>query len=127
MAHNQFHRHGAYILTHADLDGFSRQDQQLVAALVRGHRRKFPQIEFRQLPTERQATAARLTLLLRLATLFNRGRSDQPLPEFGVTVAEDVVQLRFPGGWLDAHPLTRADLDEERRYVARAGFTLLSA
>ena len=127
LAHNQFHRHGAYILTHADLDGFSRQDQQLVAALVRGHRRKFPLLEFRQLPPERHDQAARLTLLLRLAALFNRSRSDQPLPELGVSVARDVVQLRFPDGWLDAHPLTRADLDEERRFVARAGFTLLSA
>ena len=127
MAHNQFHRHGAYILTHADLAGFSRQDQQLLAALVRGHRRKFPGIEFRKLPADRQLPARRLALLLRLATLLNRARSSQPLPPLQLTEAGDVVQLRFPDAWLDNHPLTRADLDEERRYLKRAGFTLVSA
>ncbi|MDX1593238.1 MAG: exopolyphosphatase [Gammaproteobacteria bacterium] len=127
VAHNQFHRHGAYILTHADLAGFSRQDQQVLAALVRGHRRKFPNFEFRKLPGDRVEPARRLAVLLRLAALLNRGRSTQPLPEIGLTQAGDVVQLRFPEGWLEAHPLTRADLDEERRYLKRAGFTLVSA
>ena len=78
-------------------------------------------------PADRQLTARRLALLLRLAALLNRGRSGQPLPDLGLTEAGDVVQLRFPAAWLDAHPLTRADLDEERRYLKRAGFTLVSA
>jgi exopolyphosphatase/guanosine-5'-triphosphate,3'-diphosphate pyrophosphatase len=124
IAHNQFHRHGAYILTHSDLAGFSHQDQQVLSALVRGHRRKFPGIVFRALPTERIAPARRLALLLRLAVLFNRGRSGQPLPELDLSVTDDRVELRFPNGWLDEHPLTRADLDEERRYLRRAGFSL---
>lgn len=127
IAHNQFHRHGAYILTHADMEGFSRQDQQVLALLVRGHRRKFPGLEFRRLPADRLQPARRLALLLRLAVLFNRGRADQPLPQLTPTVTGDLVQLQFPPGWLDGHPLTRADLEEERRYLKRAGFTLLSA
>ena len=76
---------------------------------------------------ERQLPARRLALLLRLAALLNRGRSSQPLPPLELTEAGDVVQLRFPGNWLDDHPLTGADLDEERRYLKRAGFTLVSA
>ena len=127
VAHSQFHRHGAYILSHADLAGFSRQDQQVLATLVRGHRRKFPGLEFRKLPSDRESTARRLALLLRLAALLNRGRSSQTLPEIELTEAGDVVQLRFPDAWLEDHPLTRADLDEERRYLKRAGFTLVSA
>ncbi len=127
VAHNQFHRHGAYLLTYADLAGFSRQEQQLLAALVRGHRRKFPGLEFRKLAPDRVTAARRLALLLRLAALLNRSRSSQPLPAIQLTEAGDVVQLRFPDGWLDGHPLTRADLDGERRYLKRAGFTLVSA
>ncbi|MEW5315048.1 MAG: hypothetical protein WDW38_006503 [Sanguina aurantia] len=37
---SQHHHHGAYILRHADLAGFSRQEQQLLAAVVEMHRRK---------------------------------------------------------------------------------------
>ena len=40
IAHSQHHHHGAYILRHADLAGFSRQEQQLLAAVVEMHRRK---------------------------------------------------------------------------------------
>jgi len=127
IAHSQFHRHGAYILSHADMEGFSRQDQQVLAMLVRGHRRKFPGVDFRRLPTDRQLPARRLALLLRLAALLNRSRSDLAPPTLGLTVAGDIVQLRFPDGWLGAHPLTRADLDEEHRYLKRVGFTLVSA
>jgi exopolyphosphatase/guanosine-5'-triphosphate,3'-diphosphate pyrophosphatase len=127
IAHSQFHRHGAYILTHSDLDGFTRQDQQILAMLVRSHRRKFPNLEFRQLPVDRQKPARRLALLLRLAALLNRSRSAQSQPVLELTEAGDVVQLRFPADWLATHPLTRADLDEERRYLKRAGFTLVSA
>ena len=42
ISHSQFHRHGAYLLEHSDLAGFSRPEQRLLAFLVRAHRRKFP-------------------------------------------------------------------------------------
>ena len=39
LSHHAFHKHGAYILNHADLPGFSRQQQTRLALLVRNHRR----------------------------------------------------------------------------------------
>ena len=38
VAHNAYHKHGAYLIEHSDLAGFSREDQQMLALLVRGHR-----------------------------------------------------------------------------------------
>jgi exopolyphosphatase/guanosine-5'-triphosphate,3'-diphosphate pyrophosphatase len=37
VAHNQYHKHGAYLAEKADLPGFSWQEQQQLAALIRGH------------------------------------------------------------------------------------------
>jgi exopolyphosphatase/guanosine-5'-triphosphate,3'-diphosphate pyrophosphatase len=34
------------------------------------------------------------------------------------------VELRFPAGWLDEHPLTRADLEVEAAYLKKARFRL---
>jgi exopolyphosphatase/guanosine-5'-triphosphate,3'-diphosphate pyrophosphatase len=34
------------------------------------------------------------------------------------------LQLGFPPGWLDRHPLTAADLRQEAQLLAAAGFTL---
>jgi exopolyphosphatase/guanosine-5'-triphosphate,3'-diphosphate pyrophosphatase len=61
---------------------------------------------------------------LRLAVVLNRARSRQPLPIPQLAVAEQRLELRFPAGWLDAHPLTRTDLTEEARFLRKAGFRL---
>ena len=37
---------------------------------------------------------------------------------------DETLTLSFPTGWLDAHPLTRADLDQEQAYLAAAGIGL---
>ncbi|MCG8462607.1 MAG: Ppx/GppA family phosphatase, partial [Holophagales bacterium] len=42
VAHGGCHKHGAYLLQHSDLPGFSFQDQRILALLVRGQRRKLP-------------------------------------------------------------------------------------
>jgi exopolyphosphatase/guanosine-5'-triphosphate,3'-diphosphate pyrophosphatase len=63
-------------------------------------------------------------VLLRLAVVLHRGRSRQPLPPLSLEVNARRVALRFPSGWLDEHPLTRADLEAEARYLKKAGFRL---
>ena len=39
IAHSSYHHHGAYVLEHSDLAGWSQQEQRRLAALVRTHRR----------------------------------------------------------------------------------------
>ena len=39
-SHSGYHRHGAYLLENADMLGFPREEQRLLAVLVGGHRRK---------------------------------------------------------------------------------------
>jgi exopolyphosphatase/guanosine-5'-triphosphate,3'-diphosphate pyrophosphatase len=96
----------------------------LLAALVRRHRRSFPVDAFAHLPREIAPPAERLCVLLRLAVVLHRGRSRQPLPPLSLEVNARRVALRFPSGWLDEHPLTRADLEAEARYLKKAGFRL---
>ena len=125
IAHNQYHKHGAYLIEHGDMPGFSRQDQELLAALVRGHRRKFPVAVFRDLA--QGSTARRLCVLLRLAILLHRSRSRQTIPRFSVTVTEKTMRIKFPRGWLAKHPLTMADLKQEAEYIKDADVRLLIA
>lgn len=124
LTHDQYHKHGAYVLEHSDLPGYSRDDQQLLAALVRRHRRSFPAAAFAHLPPLWQGPARRLCVLLRLAVVLHRGRSSEPLPALGLRVEQQRLMLTFPAGWLDAHPLTRADLELEATELHRAGFAL---
>jgi exopolyphosphatase/guanosine-5'-triphosphate,3'-diphosphate pyrophosphatase len=124
IAHSQFHRHGAYIAANADLPGFSRQQQNLLAALIRGHRRKFPAEAFDALPEPLRRSARQLCVLLRLAVLIHRGRTARGKPRLRIEAAGSEVRLRFPPDWLDAHPLTRSELEQEALLLRAGGFGL---
>src|SRR5205085_2677068 len=51
IAHSGYHKHGYYMLSHADLQGFSQTEQNLLAALVRLHRGKFNDGVVEELPS----------------------------------------------------------------------------
>ena len=124
VSHNQYHKHGAYLLANGDMSGFSRQAQTMLSSLVRGHRRKFPAAVFEQLAPADARCARRLCVLLRLSVVLNRARADHYLPGIEAKAEGDVLTVAFPPGWLDAHPLTRADLEQEQAYLAAAGVGL---
>ncbi|MDW8479161.1 MAG: Ppx/GppA phosphatase family protein [Xanthomonadales bacterium] len=124
IAHSQHQVHGAYVLENADLPGFSREEQRLLAILVRSHRRAIPVALIGSLPERLAATARRLIVLLRLAVLLCRTRQDEPLPPLELRVDSDRIRLAFPKGWLAGRSLTRADLAIEREELAALGIRL---
>lgn len=124
ISHSGYHKHGAYIVTYADMAGFSREEQRLLAALVRGHRRKFPKGAFDELPGDWARAGRRLAVLLRLAVVLRRGRNEHALPAFKLSANRDKLRLTFPGGWLEGHPLAAADLEEEAEQLTHGGFKL---
>ena len=117
IAHNQYHKHGAYLVEYSDLAGFSLLEQGFLATLVRCHRRKFRRLLVETLPEDRQEKTIRLAILLRLSVLLHRNRSQAEEPEIRVSATEQSIQLKFPEGWLEQHPLTLADLDQERKHL----------
>ncbi|WP_456406281.1 exopolyphosphatase [Thiolapillus sp.] len=124
ISHDAHHKHGAYILANADLAGFSRQTQGVLAVLVRAHRRKFPSSQFNDLSKELRESGKRLAILLRLAVLLHRGRSTERKPAPGIMAEKSNILLSFPAGWLDEHPLTTAELEREAKYLDSAGYFL---
>lgn len=125
VAHNQYHRHGAYLTANSDLAGFSHQEQMKLAMLVRSHRRKFPQEEFEPIPPVMRVALVRLCILLRLAVVLHRSRSNVSLPDIHINVNDNNVILHFPLGWLDQHPLTLVDLSTEQTFLQIADFKLV--
>ena len=125
MAHNQYHKHGAYLIANSDLSGFSRQEQSALAALVRGHRRSFPETAFRQLGDQIAEPMRRLCVLLRLAVLVHRNRAlSRPRRATLHIGSKGTLKVHFPEGWLDRHALTRADLELEARLLKAAGIRM---
>lgn len=124
VSHSQYQKHGAYLLEQSDLSGFSGSEQRILAALVRGHRRKFPRDIFDALPAPCDNSASRLCIVLRLAVLFHRSRDDTKLPRIRAKAGKASLNIAFPEGWLDTHPLTQAELEREATYLKAAGVKL---
>ena len=127
IAHAQYHKHGEYIVRSADLAGFSREGQRVLAALVRAHRRRLPTELIDDLPEPMRRAVRRLAVLLRLAVVLHRSRSPEPLPELHVRSQKRSIDVQFPDAWLDERPLTRAELEQEAAYLAAADFKLTFA
>lgn len=121
LSYGGYHKHGAYLVEHSDMPGFSREDQLLLSLLIAGQRRKLAVSSFDALPSSFQKSALRLCVVFRLAVVLNRSRSAQPLPAARMTVKRGGYALEFPPGWLDENSLTRADLGEEAAHLASAG------
>lgn len=124
VSHNNYHKHGAYILANADMQGFSQQEQALLAALVLSHRSKFRVNHFKKLMPPFIKAGKQMCVLLRIAVLMHRGRTDQLIPEIDITINKKNVHLSFPEGWLDEHSMTLADLIKEISYLDNAGYKL---
>lgn len=124
ITHGSYHKRGAYILTHADLPGFSRTEQSLLATLVLNHRQKIRTGSFESLVARAQKPGLRLCVLLRLAVLLHRGRTDEQVPDLSIRADKSGITLRLPANWLEQHPLTHADLKKERQFLKAAGFSL---
>ena len=125
IAHSQHHVHGAYVLANSDLFGFTRQEQQLLAFVVRAQRRAIPVAELAALPARESDAALRLAVLLRFAALLHRGRGSEAQPKIRAQATAKSLKLVFPKRWLAAHPLTRTDLETEKGYLAEADLKLL--
>jgi exopolyphosphatase/guanosine-5'-triphosphate,3'-diphosphate pyrophosphatase len=124
VAHSGYHRHGAYLLENADMPGFAREEQRLLARLVGAHRRKLALVGVDELIPPWDRHALPLIVLLRLAVLLNRGRSDTPLPAVELAARESTLEVRFPPRWLKEHPLSVEDLHQEIEFLRAGGVKL---
>src|SRR5579872_5935309 len=124
VSHSGYHRHGAYLLENADMPGFPREEQRLLARLVGGHRRKLALEGIEELVPPWDRNAVYVMVLLRLAVLLHRGRSPVALPELELKATPKSLEVAFPARWLKEHPLTLADLEQEADYLRANGFRL---
>ncbi len=118
------HRHGGYLIANSDMPGFSRDDQLLLAAVVGWHRRKPKADGIGELPEGLLERAVRLTALLRLAVLLNRGRSPVRAPQLHLRADASALEVRLSAETSESLPLTRMDLESESRYMRSLGIKL---
>ena len=122
VSHIGFHKHGAYILQHADMPGFSSGEQSRLALLVFGCRGGLAKVE----PALRDEAFRPQLLALRLAVLFHHARAPVALPRMRLKIARRIA-LGMSPRWLAAHPLTAHLLEKERAQWEALGYPWKSA
>jgi exopolyphosphatase / guanosine-5'-triphosphate,3'-diphosphate pyrophosphatase len=118
IAHNDYHKHGAYIVQHVDLAGCSRVEQAQLATLVLSHRKRIP---IKHFPPDSE-DLLRLAIILRLAVIFHRGRKAEKIPAIKIKANNQKIKLSFSSKWKHQHPLTFADLESEMRHLQDVGY-----
>lgn len=124
ISHKHFHHHGAYLLRNSDLPGFAQHEQIDMATLVAGQRGKLRAERFSDIENADQPRLYRLIALLRLATLFKYVEELEQLPDFTIAADADTLTLEFPKDWLNQHPLTWQELEQQKDSFSRLDLNL---
>jgi exopolyphosphatase/guanosine-5'-triphosphate,3'-diphosphate pyrophosphatase len=120
IAHAAYHKHSAYVLSNADMPGFSRMEQARLARIVLAHRGKLGKVQDAGFET----ADWRLVFALRLASLILRSRTDARLPFLRVAADAGGFDLDLPQSWLDDNPLSADALEAEARHWKAVGMKL---
>ena len=120
VAHSGFHKHGAYLALHADLPGFTKQEQHILSILLlaqKGNLRKVA--EAIALPD-----LAKAILALRVGILLSHARIDLREQPVGLRMRQR-IELDLPQSLMKKHPTLGHWLDKEKAAWAEVGTTML--
>jgi exopolyphosphatase/guanosine-5'-triphosphate,3'-diphosphate pyrophosphatase len=120
ISHAGYHKHSAYILTNADMPGFSKMDQVKMAALVLGSTGKLTKLSG-QLTRDSDWLAV---LCLRLAVLLYRRRTDAAPPDLTLRATERGYAITADAKWLGDNPLTEFSLRQECLEWGKVGLSV---
>src|SRR4030095_4219222 len=101
ISHDGFHKHGAYIVEHADMPGFSSREQSHLSFLVLACRGGLAEVA-RPLSSKGGGAAV---LAVRLRVLVHHARTAMVVPRVTLSIARD-IRFGISRRWLAAHPLT---------------------
>ena len=123
ISHSGYHHHGHYLLKHSDLAGFGRYEQQILANLVKCHRKKLDMDRLEGMNATVRACFIALLICLRLAVVLHRRRENiEEQPQISQEDAKYL--LRFAENKLQDSPLTLAGLEQEAHYLKNIGIKL---
>lgn len=115
--------HSAYLLQHLDLPGYTRAQKYCMAEMARRYREQLS-----SLPEQHAlsgASAKRLLRLLRLAVLLTHRRNRALEPDATLHAEGDTLTLVLDKQWLNANPLTAAELELEAHRQTDMGWPLV--
>jgi exopolyphosphatase/guanosine-5'-triphosphate,3'-diphosphate pyrophosphatase len=110
------HKHGAYIVEHADLAGFTTREQLLMSQLVLGQKGNLRKIR----ESLAEPDLAKAVLALRLAVVFMHARADDDLAGMRLRM-KGRVEIELPPELLARHPTLAPWFEKEEGFWNEIG------
>ncbi len=123
ISHSNYPDHSGYIVEQSDMPGFSREMQNTLGLMMRLQRGKLRMDLIENMPRLPEHFEL-ILLLLRLAIILERSRDWDGQRKLKLKLKHRKLKLKFPKKYLKHHPLTKADLKQEKLEVARLGYSL---
>lgn len=108
ISHTDYHKHGAYMVEHADMAGFTTREQRLMSRLIlsqKGNLRKvgdnLGDIDF-----------AKAVLALRLSVMFMHSRADFDFTDIALKM-KSKIEMEIKQNWVALHPTIAFGLQKE--------------
>ena len=108
------------------MPGFNQEQQMVLSALVRFHRKALKIEELAEFSLFKKNNVIQLIRILRLSVLLNGQRNEDELPEFNLRIdSENEHHWHLScdqKDWLENNKLLHADLVLEEKYWLKAGW-----
>ena len=120
VSHTGFHKHGAYLALHADLPGFTSQEQHILSILVLAQKGNLRKVQDALAESE----IAKAILALRLGTIFMHARIDPAIETTRLRLRAR-IELDIARHVLATHPTLSHWLSKEQAAWEEAGGSFL--
>lgn len=110
------HKHGAYIVEHADLGGFTTREQRMLATLMLGQKGNLRKIRESLVEPD----FAKAVLALRLAVVLMHARADDDIAGLRLRM-KSRIELDLPPGLMGKHPTLAPWLEKEAEAWGEVG------
>lgn len=125
IGYKKFHEHGAYILTHVELTGFTTLQRMFIRDLVGMHRQEIDLVIFNNYQQDFKEMLVNALRIVRISVILCTRRRDDTVPAPALTVKNHVWHLQFGDGVLLSQPLVHAELIHESWLQHKAGWKLI--
>jgi exopolyphosphatase/guanosine-5'-triphosphate,3'-diphosphate pyrophosphatase len=122
VSHHDYHRHGAYLVSHVDAPGFSQSEQRRIGELVLGQRGGLRKVD----PGLSGMVFASQLLCLRLAVIECHARDAVDEQALRLERIDGGLLVTWREGWEAAHPRTLHLLRQEADAWDKSGALRLS-
>lgn len=124
IGYKQYHEHGAYILNHVEITGFTSLQRMMIRDLVSMHRQPIELSAIEKYSDDLQVMLKCSLRILRIAIILVGRRKSTAIPRVKLALDKDDWTLLVPENIKTKHPLIHTELVHECWMQHKAGWKL---